>query len=244
LSERHLIIGFGTGRSGTTSLSAFLNTQDRVCILHEGRRESRIPGKPFAWTGDEANVLQWIEELTTQNTEYDWVGDIGMYYINYVDVILQRFPGTRFICMQRTCNAVVSSYMKWTRHKNHWMVHDGTQWSPDPKWDKAFPKFPAASKEEALRMYWTSYAQQTKDLHTRFPERVKVVHLEDFNNKECRESILDFIQYTGPRFLDNKIERNSLKQKSRRRRRKRLAQAAWTLKRMLIGRPGDRWFNK
>lgn len=244
MSDKHLIIGFGTGRSGTTSLSSFLNAQDRVRVLHEGRMDSKIPGKPFAWTGDETRVLEWLSEIMEEKNDYRWVGDIGMYYINYVDEIMRVYPGVKFICMQRSCEAVVRSYMEWTQDKNHWMEHDGKRWKSDPKWDKAYPKFNVKSKEEALRMYWMSYAQQTRELQLRLPEQIKVVHLEEFNDQNCRESILDFMQYTGHRYVDFNVESNSVRKRNRRRRKREIVRAFWSLKTKLIGRPGDRWFTK
>ncbi len=242
--KKHLIIGFGTGRCGTTSLSAFLNAQDRVRVFHEGRLEHHMRATPFAWEGDEEYILNWIDQLTENNPEFEWIGDIGMYYINYVDAIIKRYPDVRFICMQRPEKEVVQSYLKWTKSKNHWTIHDGTTWKYDTRWDKAYPKFDTHNKEKALHLYWTSYTQQTSALKSRLPEYVKVVDLADFNIVSCRESILDFIGYTGIRNVSTRFAENSIKRRRDAVLRKKFAGMLLSLKRILIGRPGKRWFIK
>lgn len=242
--EKQLIIGFGTGRSGTTSLSAFLNAQERTYVLHEGRLEPKIPANPFAWEGDEEHVIQWIAGLLETNSDYDWIGDIGMYYINYVDAILERWPNARFICMQRAQKEVVQSYLKWAPKKHHWIIHDGTQWQLDARWDKAFPKYDIPNKEEALNLYWMKYATHAKTLEDRLPASVKIVTLEDFNQQSGREAILDFIKYTSNKKTDFTIKENAVKPKVIPSKSKRFRNTIVAIKRYFLGKPGQRWFLK
>jgi hypothetical protein len=240
--EKQLVIGFGTGRSGTTSLCSFLNAHEGVRVLHEGRLSQTLPGHPFSWTGDDEPILSWIAQIISENDQYQWIGDVGMYYINYVEVILSHYPETKFICMQRPMEAVVSSYMKWVPQKNHWMIHDGSIWKHDPKWDKAYPKFESTDKEEAIRQYWTQYAALTQELMDRFPENIKTIHLEDFNTKQCRDAILDLINYSGKRNVGRHVTENTLRDKMNSRRVLRFKKKLWKLKQKLIGKPGKRGF--
>ncbi len=242
--EKQLIIGFGTGRSGTTSLSAFLNAQERTSVLHEGRIEPNSPANPFAWEGDEEKVIQWIDGLLENNSGCDWIGDVGMYYINYVDAILDRWPDARFICMQRAQQDVVQSYLKWTSNRNHWMIHDGSQWNLDSIWDKAYPKFCTTDKKDALHQYWTLYTQMTHELEQRLPGFIKVINLPEFNDRRCKESILDFIHYTGVRNAGVRVIENSYKHDKFAVSSKKLRNSFWTVKRKLVGSPGNRWYIK
>ena len=213
-------------------------------MLHEGRLESQARANPFAWEGDEENILHCIEQLLENNPDYNWIGDIGMYYINYVDAILRKYPDTRFICMQRPEEEMVQSYLKWTPKKNHWIVHDGTTWQHDSRWDKAYPKFETTDKKDALHQYWTFYTQMTRELEDRLPGIVKVINLAEFNDQLCRESILDFIRYTGVRNSDSRVLENSYKHKKYAVGRKKIHNLFWSMKRKLVGSPGHRWFMK
>jgi hypothetical protein len=239
--QKQLVIGFGTGRSGTTSLSAFLNAQDNIRVMHEGRMKSSVPATTFAWMGDELNVLQWINALVSTHDRNHWVGDIGMYFINYIERIIQEFPNARFICMERPHEEVVGSYLKWTEGKNHWMDHDGTQWKHVPKWDKAYPKYIANTKEQAIHQYCVDYGIQARALREKYPAHVMIVNLYDFNERPVRESILDFIHYTGIRRTEAEFICNPIEHLGKERLSTRLIRALVNFKRKLIGRPGHRF---
>jgi hypothetical protein len=143
--------------------------------------------------------------------------------------------------MERPCEEVVASYLKWTPRKNHWMEHDGSQWKHDPLWDKAYPKFAAQSKEEAILQYCIEYAQQARALQSKHPNHIMIVALRDFNESSMRESILDFIQYTGKRHTDVDFVHNSLQEVTREHFKNRVILRLVNIKRKLIGRPGHRF---
>jgi hypothetical protein len=143
--------------------------------------------------------------------------------------------------MQRAEEQVVNSYLKWTDGKNHWMLHDGREWKYD-RWDKAYPKFSATDKSDALHQYWTFYADTTAAWQARLPDQFKIVDLEDFNSRECRESILDFIGYTGIRKSDTPVIMNAISERKSTPKNNALLQRLIEAKRVVLGRPGHRWF--
>ena len=57
--DKQLIISIGTGRSGSLSLSHFLNNQNKVRVLHEGKIEERNIRKLIKWEKDEDTLFEW-----------------------------------------------------------------------------------------------------------------------------------------------------------------------------------------
>lgn len=236
--RQRLIIGLGTGRSGTQSLSTFLSAHRGICVLHEGRVSGSSTSKVFGWENDEEAVVEWLAGLQQAYPDHAYVGDVGMYYLNYVDHIIRAFPSTLFICMQRSKRAVVRSYMRKTYGFNHWMHHEGKKWQKDARWDSAYPKFSARSKKDAISQYWDFYAARIKQLGSTYPGRLLIVHLEEFDRPECREQILDFIGYTGLRKTEDAILMNTGSKMTNLA--KRLRRSFWRLKRSLFGSPATR----
>lgn len=207
--ENRLVIGLGTGRCGTTSLTAFLNQQESIYMLHEGKYLRSDSHDIFQWSGDTSNVLSYLDSLLTQYSTYDFIGDVGMYFLNYTDSILEHYPQTKFVCMSRSQGEVVKSYMKWTHGRNHWIAHDGTQWTLDPVWDPAYPKFDVNEKEVALQLYWQYYQERVEKLIVEYPDNVALMPLSEFNTKEGKHRLLDFIDYQKERCVDITVRENA-----------------------------------
>ena len=192
-----LIIGLGTGRCGTTSLSVFLNAQEKTKVLHEGH-----DGKDYhllPWYNAETLVLLWLDSLTQSNTANDYYGDVMLYFLPYVEFIMSKFSNAVFICLQRNRAEVIDSYMNWTGESvNHWSYHDGRTWQYDD-WDACFPKFDEPDKAKAIGLYWDSYYAEVERLIKIYPNKIACFPTEYLNSIEGQNVILDFIGYTGKR---------------------------------------------
>lgn len=76
-----MILGLGTGHCGTRSLAALLG------LPHE---KYRLP-----WKRDEKRLDRIWEDLMKDG------GDVGLQWLPYVEMVLERAPDTRFLCLQR-----------------------------------------------------------------------------------------------------------------------------------------------
>ena len=182
---KQVVIGLGTGRCGTKSLSYLLNLQENAEVYHE-RRHYKI-----AWENAEKEIdafLQWAEGKTNRTM----VGDVGFYYLPYVEYILLRHPEIKFVCLQRACASTVASYMKHTRGRNHWMEHDGTRWKVDP-WDHCFPKYDVVSKNKAIELYWQDYYSLATKFQEKYPDSFRIFPTSALNTEEGQREILSFI---------------------------------------------------
>ena len=208
MSKQQLVIGLGTGRSGTVSLSKFLNTHEGIRMFHEGII-NKTRRKTFKWQGEDNDVVSWIRLLKSEFPDAMVLGDVGFYYLQYVDSLVEAFPDVQFIVMERNKAEVVESFMKKTRGRNHWKNHNGLWWRKNPEWDKSFPKYRLLSKRKAVAKYWDEYNTTVSSLMTKYPNRFLLVRLEDFNSAGTRNAILDFLRFEGERHIASPIKANA-----------------------------------
>ena len=206
--NKQLIISIGTGRCGSVSLSKFLSAQDKVSVLHEGRLDSHKIRKLIKWENDEGNLFEWLEFLLSLDG-HKFVGDTGMYYLPYIEHIIDKYPEVKIIVMERNKEEVVKSYIKKTTGRNHWFNHDGKEWEKDDKWDPCYPKYDVSSKEEALENYWEDYKNQTDNLILKFPEKIKKWTIQALNTTSGKNEILNFLNYNLDRNINKEFKHNT-----------------------------------
>lgn len=206
--NKQLIISIGTGRCGSVSLSKFLSAQEYVSVLHEGRLDSHKIRKLIKWKNDEDNLFEWLEFLLSLDKN-KFVGDTGMYYLPYVEQIIDKYPEVKIIVMERDKEEVVKSYIKKTTGRNHWFDHDGKEWDKDDKWDPCYPKYDISNKEKALEKYWEDYKSQTDNLILKFPDKIKKWTIQSLNTLNGKNEILNFLNYNLDRNINQEFKHNT-----------------------------------
>tara|TARA_B110000503_G_scaffold34861_2_gene56923 strand:- start:49236 stop:49919 length:684 start_codon:yes stop_codon:yes gene_type:complete len=145
------------------------------------------------------------------------IGDIAFYYLNYIDELFEVAPQCVAVCMKRDREATVGSWLKksaigrwrslWLADRlkswltrmpfyteyNFWQDHDGSHWMKEPVWDSCFPKFEAASKKEAIEMYWDYYYLEADRLQKKYPGRFKIFDVRDLSDSEGQKRILSLL---------------------------------------------------
>lgn len=128
-----IVIGLGTGRSGTASLAKLLNAQRDAICFHE------MNPSCVRWEGTPRPIVNMVEEFDAivaggptdrltvdlsrpvaakayeqlkQMPKATLLGDIAFYYLTYVDDILAASKNVRFICLQRDKTQTVNSWMR------------------------------------------------------------------------------------------------------------------------------------
>jgi hypothetical protein len=130
-----IVIGLGSGRSGTASLAKLLRAQPDALCFHEmnpscvrftGTTRPILNtidefqaivdgGDPSALTVDLARPV--VADAYDQLCRMDRVrtiGDIAFYYLSYVEAIAAHNANVRFICLKRDKDETVESWMKKT----------------------------------------------------------------------------------------------------------------------------------
>jgi len=190
-----VVFGIGTGRCGTQSLAALLDAQSHASVGHE-HFKAQVPWSPegYDW------VLRLLDRWPNDIALY---GDVSLYWLPQVERLLldpsvrEAADTIRIVALRRDRDATVKSYMRKTGGndgRNHWMVHNGTAYTPcHLGWDHCYPKFRASTKREAIKMYWASYYGEVDRLANRYPDQVRCFDLEALNTPEGQRSILRFV---------------------------------------------------
>lgn len=127
-----IVIGLGTGRSGTASLANLLLKQTDAHCFHEMNPTCvRFFGTPrpilngideYQAILDGGDPSKLIVDLSRQVVmeAYDklcktdnvkLIGDIAFYYLSYVEAIAERNPNVRFVCLKRDKEKTVRSWL-------------------------------------------------------------------------------------------------------------------------------------
>ena len=154
--SKRLIIGLGTGRCGTWSLTKFLGAQPNTNSNHELRF--------LPWEFDAELGKANVDFLLNKNEEV--AVDVGFYWLNYVDWLAKQNIDVRFICLQRDKKQTVDSWMTHTEELvkrgqgNHW-----TSQGKDKSWTSinCFPKYDLSARK-AIEKYWDEYYEKANKL--------------------------------------------------------------------------------
>jgi len=133
MDRQMIVIGLGSGRTGTASLSDMFNSQRDAICFHE------LNPTCATFEGNPQSILNTISEFdkilnggakTLLTVDYsrrasverykslksmdnlNIIGDIAYYYLMYVDNILSVYPGVKFVCIKRDKKQTVDSWMR------------------------------------------------------------------------------------------------------------------------------------
>lgn len=187
-----LLIGLGTGRCGTVSLSKLLSMQKDCKVTHE---KHMMP-----WSVNENLFEQTYKSITSG--EESFIGDVAFYHLPYVDLILKKNKETKFIILKRPREEVITSYMKKTIGMDHWRPTT----RPNP-WDICYPTFfHNLTKEEAIGLYYDFYYEDVEKIPKELCFHMKT---EDLNNEDECEKMLNFCGFKNP--IYEKVKENESK---------------------------------
>tara|TARA_Y100000004_G_scaffold122102_1_gene137296 strand:+ start:66 stop:665 length:600 start_codon:yes stop_codon:yes gene_type:complete len=188
-----VIIGLGTGRCGTVSLSKLIDKQEGARCSHEGVRLPWVVSEGRfnkAYNKIVQGYGDFIEEQkSTVFKRLSFVGDVSFYNLPYYNLFLERDPETKFIILKRDRDSVIKSYLKKTRGSNHWQKGLAKK----NVWDECFPKFEAKDKADAIGMYYDKYYSMAEDIPNAFH-----MNTEDLNDSDKCMDMLAFCGFSNP----------------------------------------------
>jgi hypothetical protein len=250
-----VVFGLGSGRCGTKSLAYLLNLQSAAACFHEANPAC------MSWHGAEHTVLAllqnfWITldggrraialDYTSPHRDrplqqylysesLDIVGDIGFYYLPYVEYIMEMDSNVRFPVLQRDRSETIKSFRKklevpqpiWRRKRlvdwidrsltgkqvyksrNHWAPKNDNRWQRDSKWDKCFPTFEQKPHlEDAIAEWYDQYYNEVWRLEKKFPDNVKRFDMSQLNTPKGQESIITFCGGRSADIVFHKVHEN------------------------------------
>jgi hypothetical protein len=171
------VIGLGTGRCGTHTLAEILSQQG-FDSEHERFEHLRWEFSP------------WPDfHLSRASGPRPWA-DTGFYYLPYVELLLNDYPKTKFICMERNRADVIDSFLRHMPPECDWFREDG----PYDHWFHSFPTFPSMyTPQQAIGAYWDLYSEAAARLSHSYPESFLTANVSLLNSWDGIASILEWL---------------------------------------------------
>ncbi len=209
VEERVLVVGVGTGRSGSKSLARLLNAQPDTEITHE---LGYPKAGPLPWDAHDADIHSILNRLFERPGVR--IGDVSSSWLPHLQTVFSYSEArVRVVALQRPRAEVVESFLRKTGTKNHWRVHDVSSWHPDPIWDPVFPNLnQSLSKEEAIGAYWDEYHECLAKLQSERPDAIRIWPMElALGSSEGRNEILEFVGIPPPNRVEVEVHHNQSK---------------------------------
>jgi hypothetical protein len=197
-----LVLGLGTGRSGSTTLAALLATVAGACCTHEN--------PPFIfWRPDRAQTEFHIRRFRLLCEYYSLIADVSHWWLNVLDTFFQHFPNSLAVGIVRDADECAKSFMRIKGYGrgslNHWASHGNGIWATS-SWDPAYPSYPVPSyaqdavdcaKFDLIRRYIREYNDQLAAVEQRLPDRVLLLRTEELNRSATQKRIFEFAGVQG-----------------------------------------------
>ena len=131
-----VVIGLGTGRCGTLSLSLLLNRQLDAKVRHEPEIDQDF----FSWDASpeqrRARVSRHYEIFRSWHRPL--VGAVHYVYLPYAEEYIAQDPSVKIVVLERPREEVVQSWLRFTVGTNHWQPPASRTQN---RWERSFPSY-------------------------------------------------------------------------------------------------------
>jgi hypothetical protein len=205
-----IVLGLGSGRSGSTTLASLLGTIAGAKSTHENP-------VPVFWDPHPRQVEFHLRRFKLLSAFFPIVADCSVWWINLLETIFQALPTTRAIGVYRETEACVQSWsfkiVKDTPGYNPWAIPHNGIWQTY-RGDPGFPHYelpgnarkdPDAARERLIRRYITDYNDRLQALAQRMPQRMLLLRTEELSEPSTLREISQFL---GLRVAETPVHRN------------------------------------
>jgi hypothetical protein len=197
-----IVLGFGSGRSGSTSLTALLSTIEQSCCTHEN------PPLLY-WERQPEQIEFHARRFEILARHFSLVFDASHWWLPAYASMATRFPDLKAIGLVRNERNCVESFFKVKGSSrgslNHWVPAGNGIWRAN-FWDPTYPTYsiptdaarnPDAAKRQLIARYVSEYNHELARLAASDSKRVLLIKLEDFDGLETKRRIFEFIGFSG-----------------------------------------------
>ena len=165
-----IIIGIGTGRCGTLTLSRLLNLQPAAHVTHE--KQPHLP-----WDMEDTKPIKaQLADLHQRQERFKFVGDVAFYWLPYLSRLFREFTDIKVVGLWREKEGFIESSIARL---------------PSPLLEKSYPEYGAKDRREILGMFWEDYNSQMFALEKK--GQVKTFPMEMLNAEESQDVLFDYL---------------------------------------------------
>ena len=216
-----LVLGLGSGRCGSTSLTGSFARLPECCATHENPPLVHWPPEP-------QQIRFHIKRFRLLLDRFRLVFDSAHWWLNATDELIDAFGGIQFIGLMRDPETCARSFLNMKGvgrgSINHWVDHDGSFWRP-ARWDRLYPSYDVdlhglgaigdVSEAELRRRqfglvqtYVEDYNRSLRSLKDKVGERLLLVRTEEIGDPDVQTRIGEFAGVEIPPF-DGVLNRGS-----------------------------------
>jgi hypothetical protein len=197
-----VVLGIGSGRTGSTSLAAMLATIGGSCCTHENP-------PLISWKPEPEEIEFHLRRFRRLAPYHPLVADVSHWWLNVCDRFFAEFPEARVVGTFRTLESCAGSFMRikgsGRGSYNHWAPYGNGIWAA-ARWDPAYPTYPVpehatldpdGAKLELITRYVQEYNDAMHALGRRFPAKVMLVSTESLDDEAVQNAIFDFVGSHG-----------------------------------------------
>jgi hypothetical protein len=201
-SPGQAILGLGSGRCGSTSLTAMLAAIEGSCATHEN------PPLIY-WKPENAQLDFHMRRFRLLAEFFPLVFDASHWWLWAIDRFFTEFPNGRAIGLHRDAETCAQSFMRVKGQGrgsfNHWVAPGNGIWCTN-YWDPTYPTYPLpenadadpdAAKAQLIVRYVEEYNNALFALRERLPEKVMLIRTEELALPTVQEKMFDFIGRRG-----------------------------------------------
>jgi len=190
-----LLLGLGTGRSGSTTLAKLWTEQEGCYCSHE--HPPRL-----SWKGSSSRLEFHRRRFDILRGHFKYVGDVSHWWLPYIDMLMDHYNDVRIVVLKRDRKATIDSFLKIKGGGgkgaiNHWVEHDGRLWARNV-WDECYPSYDTSDMKEAIEHYWEDYYATVDNMMQRFPSSIRVFPTEQLSDPNTQADLLSFCGFATP----------------------------------------------
>jgi hypothetical protein len=193
-----VVLGCGTGRCGSTTLSVAVSNVPESCATHQN--------PPLIhWEPLEEQVHFHFERLRRLADYYALVFDASHWWLNALGRFYAEFPDGKVVGLHRNIPSCVRSFLstkgKGRQTINHWAPRGNTLWRADSS-DPTYPSYPMpadpivnpdSAKAVMIERYVREYNETLASLAHGFAGRLLLVRTEDMSDPATVEQLSRFL---------------------------------------------------
>jgi len=179
-SHKQLVFGVGSARCGSKSLRTLLQAQKEAEITHEA--------VVMPWRVNIPRIDRIVREILIGRSAY-FMGDIGPWYLPYVPRLIE-LNRARVICLKRDRQQTIDSFLR--QRFDHCSLNPQPSVAPPELLAQSLPKF-KGDRAEAAGRYWDFYYDMADQYQELYPQRFRIVPMEDLNCDEAQIAMCTFL---------------------------------------------------